>query len=44
MINDNINKLNIACKKLLKIIRDNYYTEEKSNDLYTKLFDLKNLP
>ena len=42
IINENINKLNIAYKKSLKLIKDNYYSEELNNKLYTKLMELKN--
>jgi len=41
-INENINRLNIAYKKSLKIIKDNNYGEEVSNELITKLNNLKN--
>ena len=37
MINENINKLNIAYKKSLKIINDNDFTEEVNNELILKL-------
>jgi len=43
IINDNINKLNIAYKKSLKIIKDNQFTEEISNDQYNIIFELKEL-
>jgi len=43
IINENINKLNIAYKKSLKIIKDNYFSEELSNELNKKLIYLKNL-
>ncbi len=42
IINDNINKLNIAYKKSSKIIKDNNYDEEIFNELMTKLINLKN--
>jgi hypothetical protein len=42
IINENINKLNIAYKKSLKLIKENYYTEDINNELYTKLMELKN--
>ena len=42
IINENINKLNIAYKKSLKIIKDNNYVEEISNELMTELINLKN--
>ena len=37
MVNENINKLNIAYKKSLKIINDNDFTEEVNNELILKL-------
>ena len=42
-MNENINKLNIAYKHSLKIIKDNDYTEEVYNTLTSKLSELKNL-
>ena len=42
MIKENINKINIAYKKSLKIIKDNYYTDDVYNELITNLMDLKN--
>ena len=42
IINENINKLNIAYKKSLKLIKENYYTEDVYNELHTKLMELKN--
>ena len=42
IINEKINKLNIAYKKSLKIIKDNNYDEEIFNELMTKLINLKN--
>ena len=42
IIAENLNKLNIAYKKSLKIIKDNDYTDEIHNELMTKLINLKN--
>ena len=43
IINENINKLNIAYKQSLKIIKDNDYNEEVYNNLTLKLSELKDL-
>jgi len=42
IIIENINKLNIAYKKSLKIIKDNDYTEDTYNELLENLINLKN--
>ena len=43
ILNDNINKLNIAYKKSLKLIKDNFYIEEDINNQFLKkLMNLKN--
>ena len=43
IINENINKLNIAYKQSLKRIKDNNYTEEVYNNLTLILSELKNI-
>ena len=42
IIDENINKLNIAYKQALKRIKDNKYTEEIYNNLTSKITELKN--
>lgn len=43
IINENINKLNIAYKKSSNRIKENNYIEEVNNNLTTRLSDLKNI-